>query len=63
MRRALVIATTAVLVLSACGADPRTGSPGNGSTGTGSSVASTGSTAANFEKISTQTVANTGPFS
>ena len=44
MRRALVIATTAVLVLSACGADPSTGSAGTSSTGDSSSVASTGST-------------------
>jgi len=48
MRRALVIATAAVLVLSACGADPNTGSPGNGTTGssgTGSPAATTESTA------------------
>lgn len=41
MRRSLVIATAAVLVLSACGPDPRTGSPG-----TSSSVAGAGSTVA-----------------
>jgi uncharacterized lipoprotein len=46
MRRALVIATAAVLVLSACGADSRTGAPGATTPSSGSPAATTDSTPA-----------------